>query len=47
MHLPSARGRSERDVCVNADDKTHHIAAIFQIGHDDNRHARVSKSVAV
>lgn len=46
MHLPSARG-GERDVCVNADDKTHHIAAIFQIGHDDNRHARVSQSVAV
>lgn len=47
MHLPSARGRSERDVCVNADDKTHHIAAISQIGHDDKRHARVNQLVAV
>ena len=39
------RGYGERDVCVNADDKTHHIPATFQIGHhdgDDKKPARIS-----
>jgi hypothetical protein len=30
-------GHGERDVCVNVNDKTHHLAAIFQIGHNGDQ----------